>query len=166
MAENYYFVSGANVMLPVNSVTEEPDEETIIAARVSTIDIDRKEEQQQPKTSSSSAPLTASNTVEIKMDTEEENKTKKENEIAEVKKVEKPENDEVAVEKEKEDEFIEEDAYVAFGPGGDPGRDKALGELAEEEEGMPTKPWFRDDCYDSEDSYFDEDYFDDFDDCF
>lgn len=166
MTENYYFVSGANVMLPVKSVTEEPDEETIIAARVSTIDIDRKEEQQQEETNSSSSAVTSSNTVEIKMDTGEGNKTKKENETAEVKKIEKPENAEVAVEKEKEDEYIEEDAYVAFGPGGDPGRDKALGELADEEEVMPTKPWFRDDCYDSEDSYFDEDYFDDFDDCF
>lgn len=166
MSENYFFVSGADLMLPVTSIYEEPDEETIMAAQVANIDIacdDQMEQHQQE--SSCSAPVTTNTADEIKMDTEEQIETKEEKEIVEEKKTEKPENAEVA-EEEKEEEFIEEDTYVAFGPGGDPGRDKALGELMDEDEGMPHKPWIRDDCYDSEDSYFDEDFFDDFDDCF
>lgn len=173
MSESYYFVSGAEVMLPVSSVTEEPDEDMLIAAHISTINIacDRQEETQQQKQKDDLAPATTSTTstvVEQKMDIEEQNAEPKKSENASEEKKEKPASVEIVEAKvlQEDENCIEEDAYVAFGPGGDPGRDKALGELMDEEEEMPHKVWIRDDCYDSEDSYFDEDYFDDFDDCF
>ena len=82
-----------------------------------------------------------------------------------------PENDhsdscsciETEVENEISEELWEEDVYIEFGPGGDPGPDKRNKENSMVDDGQDELVhYFHDECdsVNSYDSYFEEDYFD------
>lgn len=187
MSNNFVFVSGSDLVIPVDSIPDDPivPEEIIIAYQMAnvafqeqTADQEVAEKKKQQPDAKNVASLSIEEPMDVNPSKEEEQlkagsiSTDKKTTDDQMRGDEETDGEKSAVEnlakeeEEKEEELLTEDAYIAFGPGGDPGRNKLLGQLDEAEEADELKNrWYGDD--DSSDfSYYDDDYCDDFDDCF